>query len=39
MFPDRVDKVILDGVVNPFEYYENKYVFRYLVTDCLDYVY
>jgi pimeloyl-ACP methyl ester carboxylesterase len=23
MFPDRVDKVILDGVVNPFEYYQN----------------
>ncbi|KAK2591322.1 nedd8-conjugating enzyme UBE2F [Conoideocrella luteorostrata] len=24
MFPDRVDKILLDGVVNPFEYYENK---------------
>ena len=23
MFPDRVDKLIVDGVVNPFEYYEN----------------
>lgn len=23
MFPDKVDKVILDGVVNPFEYYQN----------------
>ncbi len=26
MFPDRMDKVILDGVVNPHEYYQNKYV-------------
>lgn len=24
MFPDKVDKIILDGVVNPFEYYENR---------------
>lgn len=24
MFPDRMDKVILDGVVNAEEYYENK---------------
>lgn len=23
MFPDRVDKIILDGVVNPFQYYAN----------------
>lgn len=23
MFPDRMDKVIVDGVVNPFEYYTN----------------
>jgi pimeloyl-ACP methyl ester carboxylesterase len=21
MFPDKMDKVVLDGVVNPFEYY------------------
>ncbi|KAK7217470.1 hypothetical protein V2G26_005473 [Clonostachys chloroleuca] len=26
MFPDRVDKVIIDGVVNPHEYYNNKEV-------------
>ncbi|CEJ90882.1 hypothetical protein VHEMI06634 [[Torrubiella] hemipterigena] len=26
MFPDRMDKVILDGVVNAEEYYENKEV-------------
>lgn len=26
MFPDRMDKVILDGVVNPHEYYQNKCV-------------
>lgn len=24
MFPDRMDKIILDGVVNPTQYYENK---------------
>ncbi|KAF5125758.1 Tripeptidyl aminopeptidase [Metarhizium anisopliae] len=24
MFPDKVDKIILDGVANPFEYYENR---------------
>jgi pimeloyl-ACP methyl ester carboxylesterase len=23
MFPERMDKVIIDGVVNPFEYYTN----------------
>lgn len=23
MFPDKVDKIILDGVVNPANYYEN----------------
>ncbi|VUC34024.1 unnamed protein product [Clonostachys rosea] len=23
MFPDRVDKILLDGVVNPFQYYAN----------------
>lgn len=23
MFPDRMDKVVVDGVVNPFEYYAN----------------
>lgn len=26
MFPDRIDKLILDGVVNPHEYYHNKSV-------------
>ncbi|KAK4100362.1 alpha/beta-hydrolase [Parathielavia hyrcaniae] len=24
MFPDRMDKIILDGAVNPHEYYQNK---------------
>lgn len=24
MFPNRVDRVVLDGVVNPFEYYANR---------------
>ncbi len=23
MFPDKMDRVVLDGVVNPFEYYTN----------------
>ncbi|KAI1860287.1 uncharacterized protein JN550_011665 [Neoarthrinium moseri] len=23
MFPDKIDKIVLDGVVNPFEYYQN----------------
>ncbi|KHN95296.1 Peptidase S33 tripeptidyl aminopeptidase-lik [Metarhizium album ARSEF 1941] len=27
MFPDKIDKMILDGVANPFEYYENRHVF------------
>lgn len=26
MFPERIDKVILDGVVNPHEYYQNQYI-------------
>lgn len=26
MFPERMDKVIVDGVVNPFEYYSNTFV-------------
>jgi pimeloyl-ACP methyl ester carboxylesterase len=26
MFPDKVDKLIIDGVVNPHEYYSNRYV-------------
>jgi hypothetical protein len=25
MFPDRMDKLILDGVVNPHDYYQNTY--------------
>lgn len=25
MFPERVDRMLLDGVVNPYEYYQNKY--------------
>lgn len=24
MFPNRVDRLVLDGVVNPFEYYANR---------------
>jgi hypothetical protein len=30
MFPDKIDKVVLDGVVNPFEYYTNTYVLPHL---------
>ncbi|KAL6404980.1 hypothetical protein AUP68_11819 [Ilyonectria robusta] len=33
MFPERMDKVILDGVVNPFEYYSNQEVELYKDTD------
>lgn len=24
LFPDRVDRMILDGVINPIEYYQNR---------------
>lgn len=24
MFPNRMDRVVLDGVVNPFEYFNNQ---------------
>ncbi|KAK5997430.1 Serine protease Hip1-like protein [Cladobotryum mycophilum] len=34
MFPDKVDKVVLDGVVNPFEYYENREVELLTDTDA-----
>lgn len=27
MFPNRIDAVIIDSVLNPFEYYYNEYVF------------
>ncbi|KAH8898034.1 TAP domain-containing protein [Thozetella sp. PMI_491] len=33
MFPDRVDKVILDGVVNPHEYYHGYDIQKYADTD------
>ncbi|KAF7547481.1 hypothetical protein G7Z17_g7696 [Cylindrodendrum hubeiense] len=33
MFPERMDKVILDGVVNPYEYYSNREVELYKDTD------
>ncbi|KAK4238918.1 proteinase [Achaetomium macrosporum] len=33
MFPDRMDKVILDGVVNPHEYYQNREVEMFTDTD------
>lgn len=26
LFPDRVDKILIDGVVNPHEYYQNRSV-------------
>lgn len=36
MFPERMDKIILDGVVNPHEYYQNKYVLlSRVMTDLL----
>lgn len=39
MFPDKVDKVLLDGVVNAHEYYQNKSVsdtvLRWISTDSL----
>lgn len=28
MFPDKIDRMIIDGVVNPFEYYQNRSVFH-----------
>ena len=27
MFPEKIDKLVLDGVLNPHEYYAGKYVF------------
>ena len=27
MFPDRMDKLILDGVVNPYQYYNDWSVY------------
>jgi pimeloyl-ACP methyl ester carboxylesterase len=24
MFPDRIDKIVLDGVINPWEWYAGK---------------
>ncbi|KAH8903629.1 TAP domain-containing protein [Coniochaeta sp. PMI_546] len=33
MFPDRMGKVILDGVVNPFEYYHGYEIEKYVDTD------
>ncbi|KAK3304150.1 TAP-like protein-domain-containing protein [Chaetomium strumarium] len=35
MFPDRMDKVILDGVVNPHEYYHNREVEMFTDTDAV----
>lgn len=33
MFPDKMDKVVLDGVVNPYEYYGNEEVEAFTDTD------
>ncbi|KAB5513522.1 TAP-like protein-domain-containing protein [Coniochaeta sp. 2T2.1] len=33
MFPDRMDRVVLDGVVNPFEYYHGYDIEKYTDTD------
>jgi pimeloyl-ACP methyl ester carboxylesterase len=35
MFPDRLDRVILDGVVNPYEYYENSESQQFTDTDVV----
>jgi hypothetical protein len=30
MFPDKVGRMIVDGVLNPSEYYAGRYEFRFL---------
>lgn len=34
MFPERIDRMVIDGVVNPHEYYQNRSV-AYGDVDCL----
>lgn len=35
MFPDRMDKIVLDGVVNPHEYYAGLYEEELTTTDAV----